>query len=317
MDVGLASPHSSAAWRPRPMRGFTLIEVLVVIAILSALMAILLPTLRQARMQSGRAKCLANLQEILRATMMYDSEQGAGHALPWYQTPPHKGYDPSVITPWVFGGFRAPNPRQKDVDSLDSCMYPAQVRPLNAYIAPLASADAQNQDDRGRDIIKSFICPGDRTSSTALIGPAGDNVLVEEENYNSWEANGSSYSLNTRFMQGYEGNDFRRALADKTIYAEMSSRIARHLVGGSASRFIMWVEQGFYSATYNAGPTLDDSEALPQRTGWHRRFSSWSVGFADGHAVHGYYDTRLVYGLDGTIWQPGFKPLPPDTAGNP
>ena len=44
--------------------------------------------------------------------------------------------------------------------------------------------------------------------------------------------------------------------------------------------------------------------------GDHRRATSGltpgTTGFADGHAAHGYFDTRQVYGLGGSIWQPGF-----------
>lgn len=85
-----------------------------------------------------------------------------------------------------------------------------------------------------------------------------------------------------------------------------SNRLARHLFGGKAGRFILWVEQGFYSATYRAGPTTDGigGGSGPQRRGWHGKWSFWTVGFFDGHVQYGYFDTRQIYGLGGTIWQP-------------
>ncbi len=52
-------------------RGFTLIEVLVVAAIIALLAAILLPSLHKAREQGKRALCLADLHQLGVATSMY------------------------------------------------------------------------------------------------------------------------------------------------------------------------------------------------------------------------------------------------------
>jgi len=51
--------------------GFSLIELLVVIAILAILMAVLVPGLRNARLQSRRTMCLSNLHHIGLATESY------------------------------------------------------------------------------------------------------------------------------------------------------------------------------------------------------------------------------------------------------
>jgi prepilin-type N-terminal cleavage/methylation domain-containing protein/prepilin-type processing-associated H-X9-DG protein len=52
-------------------RAFTLIEMLVVVGIVALLVALLLPSLFQAREQSRRAVCLANLKQLANATQMY------------------------------------------------------------------------------------------------------------------------------------------------------------------------------------------------------------------------------------------------------
>lgn len=292
----------------RPSRrrsAFTLIELLVVLAIMGLLISILVPYLRASREEAKKVKCLANLRTILQASAMYTDDQSGAQLYPWYQVPFHKNYTPTLVTPWVFGGFRAPKPTDAYADS---SQYPAQIRPLNKYIDRTAMASPFNFSDRGRDVIKSFICPGDRSNTTSIIG--GPAQFNEEEMRSSWEANGSSFSLNTRWLQGYAGYDFATAIHDPVRYAALSSKIARHLVGGNASQFILWTEQGFYGATYNASPEAFEDDplppSLPQRNGWHRKFSSWSVAFADGHVSHGYFDTRSIYGLGGTIWQPNY-----------
>lgn len=49
---------------PLRSRGFSLIELLIVVAILALLMGILLPSFQRARVQARRTACLANLQQI-------------------------------------------------------------------------------------------------------------------------------------------------------------------------------------------------------------------------------------------------------------
>ncbi len=55
-------------------RAFTLIEVLVVVAIIAVLVAILLPSLARARMQGKSAVCLSNLKQQGYAALMYAND---------------------------------------------------------------------------------------------------------------------------------------------------------------------------------------------------------------------------------------------------
>ena len=52
-------------------KGFTLVELLVVISIIALLMAVLLPALSKARTQAKRIVCLSNLRQLVTAWMAY------------------------------------------------------------------------------------------------------------------------------------------------------------------------------------------------------------------------------------------------------
>lgn len=63
------------------LRGFTLIELMVVIAVIAALAAILLPVFAQAREKARATACLSNLKQIGAAALMY--AQDYDDLFPW------------------------------------------------------------------------------------------------------------------------------------------------------------------------------------------------------------------------------------------
>jgi len=81
-------------YRRLTKRGFTLVELLVVIGIIALLIGILMPALSKARRQANTTACLANLRSMNQALSIYFA-QNQGH-LPYYnwyyKTEPDKAW---------------------------------------------------------------------------------------------------------------------------------------------------------------------------------------------------------------------------------
>jgi prepilin-type N-terminal cleavage/methylation domain-containing protein len=71
----------------RRTRAFTLVEVLVVIAIIAILIAFLLPSLRRARGAAQSAQCMSNLRGWAQGIVMYTTEHRGRYWVDWGHEP--------------------------------------------------------------------------------------------------------------------------------------------------------------------------------------------------------------------------------------
>lgn len=79
--------------RPPWRTGFTLVELLVVVAIVALLIAVLLPSLSSAMAESRRVQCASNLRQLGQAMLLYSHEH-RGKAMPfaYVENTPHPTY---------------------------------------------------------------------------------------------------------------------------------------------------------------------------------------------------------------------------------
>src|SRR5262245_61878324 len=106
-------------------RAVTLVELLIVVAIILLLASVLLPAVNKAREEGRRTVCLSNLRTIGTGMVMYMQDQG--DQLPWVNPHPTG----TVVSPFAWGGFVAPRPEAAVQMDADFCLQPVDERPFN------------------------------------------------------------------------------------------------------------------------------------------------------------------------------------------
>lgn len=136
--------------RRRSLAAFTLIEILVVIAIIGALLAILLPAMEKSREKAYQAKCAANLRQIGEALSLYANENHGNYPRTIYVkgAAPTQGTNPSAPDPFGAGG-----PLPNDVTAALFLLMRAERLPPEIFTCPYTD-EKTYEPDSPFDIMK-------------------------------------------------------------------------------------------------------------------------------------------------------------------
>lgn len=241
--------HVSCPIPVRPGRrpgGFSLIELLLVIAVLSALLAILLPALDRARASARRVKCGANLKSIGTAWLTYlGAENDCFYQAPWAQLYYGGGWEGAV----------APLMRLRNARP-----WP---RPLNRYVAISDSTAGAGP------LASVFQCPADS---------GGAEGYGTAEIYRLF---GNSYAANIYLI----GDIQIPTHTSNSIRAELHGEINKRLMHMTAAMVTNPPQEVILAGDYGwQNQALDlGSDTAREQAEWHRKADCYNVVFVDGH----------------------------------
>jgi len=162
--------RTSLQVRSRPAKGFTLVELLVVIGIIAVLIAMLLPALARARQQAQMVECRSNMRQVGMYLVNYSSQwkgwmfpPSLGDAQPTTNRWPVYVFDPPVYNPPILLCPSDDNPVFEHSYILNAHIPERQVTYTNTQLPDLTPSDVIVMGEKVTSVPDYYMDPGDYT----------------------------------------------------------------------------------------------------------------------------------------------------------
>lgn len=262
---------------PRAAFGFTLIEVLVVVAIIALLVSVLLPSLKTAREQARTTVCAANLGTIGKGAMAYLNAERDRFC--WGPVYPLESGLPRART-WYYGGNRGQDSRDlgtggfyylRERGGLND--WSAAERPLNKYVYPGVTRNKnESRPLRQSGDLKVYECPADKG-----VRWNGDPSSQLHDAVSGFLEVGTSYQSNNSWRYFARSEE---AAQMPTRMFQLTDQIIKLLQEKGAGRAILLYED---TADW-ALNTTDFPPGYKVKT-WHDKYDIHNLLFLDGHSA--------------------------------
>lgn len=265
---------------------FTLIEVLVVVAIIALLVAIMMPSLNQAKERAKVVQCLSNLNQLSKASNTYLSANRDRFC--WAQIKNGNIY----LASWYFGGNRGQSSERLGlgaggyVEGNEWDWGPSE-RPLNRYVYGVSKFGDDHRALMAGGPLRVFECPSDKGGRWD-----GNTASKLHDTVTMYQECGTSYDENLQWYFYMDNEEAKSSNYDRGArFSQLLDRIIPIMnKKGPARSIILYEDPADWSL---ANGLLTGPGSFPKGfkvIGWHHKFDWHNVTFLDGHAGNLYID---------------------------